>query len=377
MLSNLESRVLKIIRDSKEISRLEISKTLGLSKPVVSQTVSQLMKKGLVQQIGTSKSKFGRPRIKLEFIPDRWYCVGVELEENYLEAIVTDLAGEVMLSFREKTPLIRKPFEIAAWCCEKIQDLIAKSSVPREKMLGVGVGISGMVDPSTGLVRAAPAFEMKNFDLKTTLEKRLDIPVCVANRVKLAALAEHTVGAAKGFTDILFIFIDSGLGSALIIDDQLFQGHFGKAGEFGWIVTDVDLTKDDLSEEPQFGHLARKFSGHVLSKYLKNSDVKAFDEILHSLHEEKPYSTKIKRALLHLSVAISNAVLMFDPQMVIIKGRIGQRYFNELSQFIVPELQRMLPVEFYENLQLKNGTIEEFDVALGGVFLVQKQIMNV
>ncbi|MEJ5229400.1 MAG: ROK family transcriptional regulator [Pseudothermotoga sp.] len=377
MLSNLEARILKVIRDSHEISRLEISKLLNLSKPVISQIVTQLIEKGLVEESGISKSSSGRPRIKLKFFPDAWYCIGAELEENYLEVIITDLSGAITLSFREKTPSIKESAEIASWCAQRIKQLMEKSSISQQKILGVGVGISGMVDPNTEIVRTAPAFGMKTFNLKAALERDLKMPVCVANRVKLAALAEYMTGAAKGFSDLLFVFLDSGLGSAVITGDQLFQGYFGKSGEFGWMLTDIDLTKDDICQEQEFGHLARKISGHSLKRFLEMTNGVELDYIMRNLADERSETKIIRKSLLHLIAAIANAILMFDPQMVIIKGRIGQKYFNELSQFILPHLKRMLPSEFHENLQLRCGEIEEFDVALGGVFLVQKKLMNI
>ncbi|WP_041082788.1 ROK family transcriptional regulator [Thermotoga profunda] len=379
MLTDLEARTLKVIRDSGEISRLEISKLLNLSKPVISQAVAQLINKGLVVESNICKSSIGRPRINLKFVSDAFYCIGAELEENTFEIIITDLSGNEKKAFQERIPHTKDSLDIIEWCSEKIKELIRQSNLPREKFLGIGIGISAMVEPNTGLVRTAPAFGMKDFNLQNTLQMMLDLPVYVANRVKLAAFAEHKLGAAKGFKDVLFIYLDSGLGSAVILNDELFQGFYGKAGEFGWLITDIDVTKDDICEEQNFGHLARKISGHCLRKYLgeivQDTDLR---EIIMAIKQGQiEMGKKLRRSLMHLAAAIANSILMFDPQIVIIKGRIGQRYFSEILEIIEQFLYEFLPLQFYENLEFRKGMIDKYDVALGGVFLVQKKVMNI
>ncbi|HEY8541856.1 MAG TPA: ROK family transcriptional regulator [Pseudothermotoga sp.] len=379
MLTDLEAKVLKIIRDSTQISRLEISKSLNLSKPVISQVVSQLISKGFVIESGVCKSSSGRPKINLKFVSDAFYCVGAELEENTFEIIVTDLLGNEKVSFQESTPRKKDPMDIAIWCSKRIEELIEKSRLPKEKILGIGIGISAMVEPNTGLVRTAPAFGMKNFDLQRILQDTLNLPVYIANRVKLVALAEHRLGAAKGFKDALFIYLDSGLGSTVILNDELFQGFYGKAGELGWMITDIDLTKDDICFEQDFGHLARKISGHCLRKYLEEVTQSVdLTEIINMIKQNKSETGKrLRRSLMHFAASIANAILMFDPQVVIIKGRIGQRYFKEIVDITLEFLHEFLPSQFYENLEFRRGMIERYDAALGGIFLVQKKIMNI
>lgn len=101
-------------------------------------------------------------------------------------------------------------------------------------------------------------------------------------------------------------------------------------------------------------------------------------EIIDTVRQEKnELGKKLKRSLMHFAAAIANAILMFDPQVVIMKGRIGQRYFNQITKIILEFLHNLLPPQFYENLEFRKGIIEKYDVALGGVFLVQKKIMNI
>ncbi|AJC74740.1 hypothetical protein AJ81_05255 [Pseudothermotoga hypogea DSM 11164 = NBRC 106472] len=375
MLTELEGSVLRLIRDNQNISRLDIAKELGVSKPVVTNVVARLIKKGLVVESGTRKTRVGRPKITLQFVPDAWYCVGIELEEKYFELIVTDLAGRVIDSREEKIPRSVEPNHLVSFCKEKVERTLEENQLPKEKILGVGIGIAGMVDPTSRVVRTAPAIGLTNYDLAFEVSEKSDLSVIVVNRVKAAALAEHRLGAARGSQSVLFVFIDSGLGCAVLLDGRIYEGFYGKAGEFGWMITDLDRSEPELCEEESFGHLARRFSGHAISKRLASLGLNSedvFDAMTHSAELRE----SLKRGLKHIAAAVANAVLLFDPQLIILKGRIGQNHYEHISEILLSTLKELLPSQFYENLNLRKGQVERFDVALGAVFAVQQRFMR-
>ncbi|MGE0033087.1 MAG: ROK family protein [Pseudothermotoga sp.] len=375
MLTELEGSVLRLIRENPNISRLDIAKRLGVSKPVVTNVVARLITKGLVEECGTQKTKVGRPKIALRFVPDAWYCVGIELEERYFELIVTDLSGRVIDSQEERIPRSVEPDSLVSFCKERVEQILEKNHLPKEKILGVGIGIAGMVDPTSRVVRTAPTIGLTNYDLASELSEKLDLDVIVVNRVKAAALAEHRLGAAQGFQNVLFVFIDSGLGCAVLVDEKIYEGFYGKAGEFGWMITDLDRSEPELCKEESFGHLARRFSGHAISKRLASlglSNEGIFDAITHNAELRE----SLKGGLKHIAAAVANAVLLFDPQLIILKGRIGQNYYEYIAKIMLSTLKELLPGQFHENLNLKRGQVERFDVALGAVFAVQQRFMR-
>jgi len=375
LLTELEGSVLRLIRDNPNISRLDIAKRLGVSKPVVTNVVARLIKKGLVVESGTEKVKLGRPKITLQFVPDAWYCVGIELEERYFELIVTDLSGRVIDSLEEKIPRSIEPNHLVSFCKEKVERTLEENHLPKEKILGVGIGIAGMVDPTSRVVRTAPAIGLTNYDLAFEISQELDLSVIVVNRVKAAALAEHRLGAAQGFQNVLFVFIDSGLGCAMLLDGKIYEGFYGKAGEFGWMITDLDRSEPELYEEESFGPLARRFSGHAIIKRFANLGLNGEDVLRLVTHNEELRDC-LETGLKHIAAAVANAVLLFDPQLIILKGRIGQNHYEDISQILLSTLKELLPSQFHENLNLSRGQVERFDVALGAVFAVQQRFMR-
>ncbi|MGB9789445.1 MAG: ROK family transcriptional regulator [Thermotoga caldifontis] len=373
MLTELEATILRLIRDNPGISRLDIARKLSISKPLVTNVVARLIKRGLVVESGTRKTPAGRPKVSLKFVPDAWYCVGIELEERYFELIVTDLSGRIVHSEQEKIDSLGKD-RLIDLCQERVERSLEKNSLPKEKILGVGIGIAGMVDPTSRVVRTAPALGLTNFDLASVLAERLNLNVIVVNRVKAAALAEHRVGAAKDAQNVLFVFVDSGLGSAVLLNGKIYEGFYGKAGEFGWMVTDLDRSEPELCEIEDFGHLARRFSGHAITIRLKDANVNVEDIFDGQIDGE--FEHLLISGLRHIAAALANAILLFDPQQIVIKGRIGHKHYERIVELMMPTLKQILPPQFHENLNLHKGLIEDFDVALGAVFAVQQRFMG-
>ncbi|HCZ05849.1 MAG TPA: hypothetical protein DHV12_01725 [Thermotogae bacterium] len=160
MLTDTERRVLEVIRKHDGISRREIAKLLHLSKPVVSDAVAQLISKGYVRENGivrSSKARAGRPRIRLSFVPDAKYCIGIELEERNFEAVLANLNGNVTYSLSLSLPRMNSKEELSEWIVQRVLELMERSQIPQEKILGIGVGIAGIVDSKSAVVRAFPA----------------------------------------------------------------------------------------------------------------------------------------------------------------------------------------------------------------------------
>lgn len=373
MLTGLESNILKIISENEGISRQQISQKLRISKPVVSNVVSQLIEKGLVVESGKTKVQNGRPRVKLSFVKDAWYCVGLELDEDFLEIVISDLLGNVVDSLEERIPFRDNFGQLTDWCCGEVEKILLKNTISKGKLLGVGIGIAGMVDPKTGKVRTAPAFGIKSVDVSSAFAQRLNVNVFVMNRVRAAALTECRIGTARGLEKAVFIFFDSGLGSALLIDGKIYEGFYGKAGELGWLITDPFRTQEEILHEPSFGHLARKICGHGLNELARKFH-SSVEEMF--TRDQGVLKETLDNGLKHLAVALANVLIMFDPQAVIFKGRLGQRYFDRILRVITPTLEEFLPEQFHENLDIRQGSAERFDVALGAAFTVRQKVMN-
>lgn len=229
-----EHTVLEAIRDGAPISRAEIARRTGISKPTVSLALRGLVRSGVVRE---TEPDPGRPHygaVFFEPVPEAAVVLGLDIGARFLRGALGDLAGRVRA--RQDAELRPLDAESALAAVAALRDgLLAAASLPAERIDGVVVGIPGVVDPvgaAVSLATNVPGLEHRDFAAE--LEDRLGAPVRLENDINLAALGEQWRGVARGVDDFLFLSIGTGMGAGLVLRGELHRGRNGAAGELDY-----------------------------------------------------------------------------------------------------------------------------------------------
>jgi glucokinase len=162
--------------------------------------------------------------------------VGVDLGGTLIRAAVATGPATHEPPVRMPTPAAAPP--------EAVLDAIAAAVLQATRGVrpaGIGIGIPGPLDPTTGVVYAAPNMHgWHDVPVRRLLEERLGCPVAVQNDARLATFAEWIAGAGKGTRHMVFITVSTGVGGGLVLDGELYAGAAGTAGEVGHIIVDID-----------------------------------------------------------------------------------------------------------------------------------------
>jgi glucokinase len=218
----------------------------------------------------------------------------------------------------------------------------------------IGVACAGQIDSRTGTVLASPNLGWRDVPLAPRLEAMSGLPVFVDNDVKLAAVGEHQFGAGRGIPEMLCVMIGTGIGGGLILNDRLYDGAGGFAGEVGhttvqWdgpvcpcgnrgclealaagpaierMVTDaIRHGRVSLVSELVGGHLDRVHAS-VLASAIKGGDVLAREVV--------------GRAGYYLGVAMASWVNLLNPQRIILGGGVV-RHLPQLLELALQECRR-------------------------------------
>jgi predicted NBD/HSP70 family sugar kinase len=236
LLKELNERtVLETIRRSAPISRAEISRRAGISKPTVSLALEALLAAGLVREAATSPAGPTYGAIFFEPVPEAALVLGLDLGARFLRGALCDLKGDVRA---------RQDVEVSSVDAGRLLDaitalrtsLVVGSGLDGSTIDNVVIGIPGVVETSTRAVTLAtnvPGLEGREF--RREVEERLGVAVTLENDVNLAAVGEHWAGIARGVDDFAFISIGTGLGSGVILRGEIHRGHNGAAGELDYV----------------------------------------------------------------------------------------------------------------------------------------------
>ena len=243
LLKHLNERtVFETIRSAAPISRAEISRHAGISKPTVSLALQSLLEAGLVRE---TEPEPGRPRygaVFFEPVPDAALVLGLDLGARFLRGAICDLNGAVRA--RQDVELPDVEIGKALDGITKLRTSLAEASGLHESLIDTAVvGVPAVVDEQSGRLSMAtnvPGLEGRDF--RGDLVERLGLPVTLDNDINLAARGEQWLGVARGVDDFVFLSVGTGLGAGLVLRGELHRGRNGAAGE-------VDLVASGRADE--------------------------------------------------------------------------------------------------------------------------------
>jgi predicted NBD/HSP70 family sugar kinase len=300
------SVLLRLLRVQPGLSRAQLSQESGLTKSTVSLLVRELIdEKWLTESDPVNASGTGRPSTPLQIDGRTRALVGVEVAVDVLRVACVSLVGQILWSAEEPMQS-HQPGEV----CEQIAALVARA---HELLLswglqltGLGVGLPGAFDETTGKVLFAVNLGWWNVDFMPLFMAALEqvklppMPVFVQNEADTAALSEYEFVEGIVSDSLIFVTCAVGVGAGIVLNDRLFTGQYGGAGEIGHGILQID---GPLCSCGRRGCAETFFGGQALEKL--------------------PDPSQGGR---YLGVVLSNLWTTFDPSVLIIGGPSCAKY---------------------------------------------------
>jgi predicted NBD/HSP70 family sugar kinase len=318
--------ILDIIKKQRPISRAELAKITKMSATSVGRFVSELCEEGLVQETDLTSSGVGRKAVQLDIIADAVYTVGVEIEKKRIKFGMMDFSETVVEHHRvAHTALESSPEETAALIGREISGLIKKCKISPEKVVGIGIGVPGVIDYEKGIVQFSSTLGWKNVPFAVLVEQILGIKTVIDNDLKVKILSEYLYGSAKGSTKTTLIGIGTGIGSALIIDGEIFRGGSNSAGELGHTTLDPN---GNLCECGKRGCLQTYVDENALiTEARRVKEITDIGQVFEAARADERWAKEIvSRTALYIGITINNIVCMYNPDTVILSGDLIENY---------------------------------------------------
>jgi predicted NBD/HSP70 family sugar kinase len=339
--------ILEVIRARGPLSRTEIARATGLSKPTVNDVVGLLLEATYVRQSLAPDGDGGRrprrpgPRARLmTFRADLGHVLGLDIGADKALAVVADLSGRILA--RERRPISHKARAGQRVLLHELEGAgeaaLATAGVDPASLRAVGVGTPGVVDPSTGRIALAPQLEgWEGLELGRELGSAFGCPAFVDNETNLSLLGERWQGAAVGVRNALYVQVGVGIGGAILIDGEVYRGMSGAAGEIGYLLGEEDPEPPQLGSGPfEWAAGARAYvrlgaraaagpAGALLLELAGGEPERVTAELVFAAAAQGcPASRDIVDLLAgRLGRGIANATTVLNPEMVILGGGVS------------------------------------------------------
>ncbi|MBA7508920.1 N-acetylmannosamine kinase [subsurface metagenome] len=357
--------ILNILRNSGELSISELSKKVNLSKPTLMKIMNYYIRNRLITIAGkgSSTEEGGkRPNI-FKFNADGGYAIGMIISANRLFSVITDLKSKIL----DKISITLKTNEGFESVLKKIIDsynyLINNTNSDRKRIVGLAIGAYGITNFTEGKVIFSPHFPSwgKNLDLKKEiLEKIPDkIPVIVDNHSRFQVFAEKILGLGKENNNLVALQAGKGLVAGVIIENEIKRGNHSLIGEIGHMIIDPEGREicacggkgcfEAMVSTNRILRMAKeKYKEYPDSIIFNGNNPDAIDiyDIFDASNKGDKLASDIMDDVINwFGIGISNIILMYDPQIMIIQGIFTKagKYFlenlrkkiNEISLFSI------------------------------------------
>ena len=384
-----ETLIKEIIYKYGPISRSQIAQMLSLTPPTITTNVNGMIRQGFVREMdqednpgelipsesGDGRRPLGRRPVQIDFVPEACYVVGAEINKYEIAVCMLDLRGKIITSSRRTLENDDYDWIIQA-LLEQINKVIANSGISQEKILGAGVGITGFVDPKTGVLkRSAYQNWENNRKVAEDIRQGLNMPVIIENNARMRAIGEDMFENQLHTDTFAYYLISYGIACPMFIKNSILTGGASGAGEIGHVVVDIHGPKcqvcgdygclEEMASEraivKQIKAEIKQGTPTVLREAKKDPEQLVMKDILAAESQGDELACRVvEKAIVYLGIELANIINFISPPLVIIDGYIMKEKRNR--RLLLEETKKHLFGLDHQNIEFR---FVEFDPLTG------------
>jgi N-acetylglucosamine repressor len=347
-----------------------------------------LLARGIIREIGSVSTGMGRRPVELDMNTERNYVLGLRLGSFAVRSMVTDIKGQPVEKMAQRIDASGSRRHILAAMLACSRQLLQRRSIPHSGLAGIGIAAPGAVDFRTGICHYAPHHpNWKNVPLKEYFESEFGVPCYVDHVSNCFALSEMLFGFGKGLESFVCVLLGTGVSAGIVIHGEVYRGADCYSGEFGHTCIDMNGPVcacgnrgcvEAYTAGPALARMAAeklrsgRGGGRIIQSGGESNEITAEAVCLAAGKGDKTALAVLRQMGAYLGIGVSNLINLFNPERVIIGGRV-----SKASEFFLPAFQDSLGKYAWHGSskdvrisRLENGPV------LGAVAIVLQEIFG-
>ncbi|GHU76862.1 xylose operon repressor [Clostridia bacterium] len=332
------SRVLNVLRRGEATTRVDIAEFTNLDKKTVTNIVGDLLDRKIIRVFAKYSDGAGRPKEKLEIRGDYARFAGIDLGGTHLSGVIVDYTGAQVASCDVDVNNDMEPDTLIKLCGYLMDNLAKKAGTESGMLKGIGISFPGFVTPSaSGAVTSENLPKWIDAPVRTLFQEAYHVPVFVDDSSRLMALAELWFGKGRDCDNFIVADLGLGIGCGVVLERRIFRGSNGKSGEIGHTVVDVngpactcgshgciESFAAGWSLSRQAWEIMRANPRSLLRETCRsvNLEPSIREVVLAAELGDDELKNLLSKAGEYIGLGFSNAISMFNPQRLIIGGRL-------------------------------------------------------
>jgi predicted NBD/HSP70 family sugar kinase len=322
-VSTSRTAIIEALLENGSMSRTDLADSIGLSRSALTEPSRGLIELGLIQETASpyDKQQKGRPSILLSLNAEHGYFIGVGLTEDPALMVLTDFHGNSLAQHRMRDAA--QPREVAAAIEHGIPELMRARKISRQKVLGIGVALSGHVNHPLGICLQSNMLGWRDVPIAEIIKRVTKIPTYLDNDAHSVATGQKLFGHARESRNFSIIMLGKKIGDGHYVNGHLIRGHTGAAGEIGHSTVVSGGARCDCGKRGCLDMFAT--SSALLQRAaelgLKAKHVAQLESI--AATGEKLAIELLREAGTMLGVMVANAIHINNPELVLIADVVG------------------------------------------------------
>ncbi len=266
-----------------------------------------------------------------------------------------------------------------------VDEIISESGIKKNKIHAISAGAPGVINQDTGIVLFSPNLPWRDYDIRTPIEKKFEVPFYIGNDVNVGVLGEFNYGAAKGYKNVVGFFVGTGMGGGLILNGKLFTGNLFKGAEYGHMILDPE---GPLCNCGQRGCLEAFSSKQGMSAYIRQQVSRGRASMMADALDGSAFKSKalkkaldaqdavsmeaVDRACHYLAVATGNMINTISPDIVVYGGGVIEAVGDVFLSKIEAEVDRYCMPSIRSTVKLANAALGDDSVIYGALSMIKK-----
>ncbi len=365
------------LRDGKPRTKAELAELSSLARSTITVRVDALLASGLLAPVGEAASTGGRPPTRFALNEGGHAVLAIDLGASHAAVAVVDLAGKILEESSIESDIADGPTVVLDRVTDMANELLGKVGMKAGHVVGIGIGVPGPVEHSTGRPANPPIMPgWHEFDIPAHLSREFPVPVLVDNDVNVMALGEH-VSAWPDEEHLLYVKVATGIGAGIISNRRLTRGARGTAGDLGHVRV-ADASETVVCRCGNIGCLEAVAAGPAVAARLQTAglDISSSQDVVDAvLHGDVTAIQEVREAGRSIGSVLATCVSLLNPSVIVIGGslsRAGEYLIAGVREVVY---QRSLPLATSQ-LRIVATTTGQRAGILGAAALVLDEVLS-
>ncbi len=312
------------------------------------------------------------------------YNICLDIGGTKVLGCIFDEKGEIVHRIKKKTKAGGDSSQnVEEVIISVVDELMKGFGITKKEVNAIAAGAPGVIDSDSGIVLFSPNLPWKNYDIVTPISKKFGVPFYIGNDVNVGVLGEYKYGAAKGYSNVVGLFVGTGMGGGLILDGKLYTGNGFKGAEFGHMILNEEGPRCNCGQR---GCLEAFSSKQGMSDYIRQQVSRGRESMMaegvtngvfkskllkNSLEQKDKVAVEaVDRACHYLAIATGNLINTFSPEIVVYGGGVIEACGNTFLKKITSEVDKYCMPSIRSTVELKAAALGDDSILYGALSMI-------